>query len=168
MTRPTTRRRRRRWERTFLAALETSPVVAMACRAAGISRQAAYAWRAESPEFAREWDDAIEEALDAVEAVVIRLAVEDEDPQTARWILSRRRPATWGDREKIEVSGPGGGPVETVNTHHTHKPDAATWAEIIRIREGRSEAEDQGAAVGEAVGTEGGPQELEEAPEGPA
>ncbi len=31
--------------------------------------------------------------------------------QTARWLLSRRRPQVWGDKLSLEHSGKDGGPV---------------------------------------------------------
>ena len=54
----------------------------------------------------------VEGALDAVEKVAMRLATDDEDPAMVRYVLSRRRPTIWGDREKIEVTGKDGQPID--------------------------------------------------------
>lgn len=117
----------------FIDALRNSGVVAAALQASGLKRRTAYHWRQHDPAFAAEWDEALDHALDTVEAAVMRLAIVDHDPQTARWILSRRRPHVWGDKTQLEVTGAGGGPVKMEQT--VHLPDAETWAEIVRIRE---------------------------------
>ena len=65
-------RRRRPWERAFLADLARYGVVTSACEAAGIGRAAAYELRDLHPDFAAAWAAAIEERNDRLE----RLAVE--------------------------------------------------------------------------------------------
>lgn len=47
-----------------------------AARAAGITRQAAYAKRETDPQFAAEWDDAIRSAIDNAEGEMYRRAVD--------------------------------------------------------------------------------------------
>ena len=138
----TTRSRpRANWRPAFLRALAVTGVVTTAARNAGVERKTAYRARNSNLAFARQWDNALDEALDAVEQAVMRASIEGTDMQTARWVLSRRRPEMWGD--KVEVTGRGGGPVQV--DHAIHLPDAQTWAEIVRIRE-----EHQGAEVAEA------------------
>ncbi|HXV74493.1 MAG TPA: hypothetical protein VD713_07170 [Sphingomonadales bacterium] len=70
---------RLRWnerkKRAFLKALAASGVVAVAARAVGLAASGAYQARAQDKIFAREWDAALEEALDALEAELRRRAM---------------------------------------------------------------------------------------------
>lgn len=58
----------RAWRERFIAALRNSGNVRASCQAAGVSRVTAYRTYQESEEFAREWDEALEEAIDTLEA----------------------------------------------------------------------------------------------------
>ena len=131
----TTRARTPQRKKQFLEALSQTAVVSRACKAANLPRPTAYDWRASDPVFAAAWDTALDNALDEVEYVAWQLALSGDHPSSTHWVLSRRRPEVWGDKEKIEVTGADGGPVEVAQT--VHLPDAATWAEILRIREER-------------------------------
>ena len=102
------------------------------------------------------WEDALYEALDKIEVTVVADAYDvmgtamksGDSSMTAallnhfRWILSRRRPEKWGDREKVELSGPQGGPIQTEQT--VHLPDDDTLAEILRIRESQGKGKVEG------------------------
>ena len=61
---------------TFLETLAETVNVSAACRKAGIRRRTAYNWRNADPRFAREWDDALEDGIDAMEAELHRRAFE--------------------------------------------------------------------------------------------
>ena len=142
-------RRKPAWVTPFLDALRASGVVSRSADAAGVGRQTVYGRRSDDPEFAERWDDAINESLDAHELNVQRLAMDTDnvDPSTrlraSMYVLSRRRPEKWGDREKVEVSGPGGSAVNVEST--VHLPDAETWAQIIRLRGHEQTIEQEGA-----------------------
>lgn len=56
------------WVTPFLAELRRSGVAARAARAAGVSYSTAYALRDSSADFKAAWDDALEEAVDDMEA----------------------------------------------------------------------------------------------------
>lgn len=56
------------WRPLFINALRNSGNVRAACQAAGIARSAAYLARERSPEFKAAWDEALEEAVDTLEA----------------------------------------------------------------------------------------------------
>lgn len=99
----TPRRAAAQWAPAFLGALRQTGVVLAACRAAQISRSAAYRRRARDGAFRAAWDDAINDALDLHELMVHRASLAG-DAATSRWILSRRRPATWGDRVTVDHS----------------------------------------------------------------
>lgn len=65
----------------FCAVLSQQCVVGRACDAVGISRQTAYHHRANNPDFAKAWDDAIEHGVDLAEAEAFRRAVQGyEEP----------------------------------------------------------------------------------------
>ncbi|MBN2140393.1 MAG: hypothetical protein PHV85_05105 [Desulfovibrionaceae bacterium] len=58
----------------FLAVLRETANVSAAARAAGISRSRAYQVKDSDPEFAAAWVEALDEALDALEAEALRRA----------------------------------------------------------------------------------------------
>src|SRR5688500_17666962 len=62
-------------KKRFIETLETQGTVLHAAQAAGVSRQTAYRWRYEDREFAGCWDDAHEQAVDAVESVLYQSAM---------------------------------------------------------------------------------------------
>ena len=100
----------REWQRVFLEKLRIHANISAACRAAGISREAAYKRRKHVRSFAAKWDAAIEEAIDGIELAVTNASLQG-DMATARWFLSRRRPHIYGDRMALEHHGKDGGPV---------------------------------------------------------
>ena len=89
------------WQPAFLKALGLSPVVLAACDAAGVSRKTAYQERSVNDVFRAAWDEAMEDALDRLEAIVFARAKTHMD--LARWLLARRRRNLYGDR--LELSG---------------------------------------------------------------
>ena len=124
--------RRVAWERPFLDALRSTGVVSKAYNAVGVDRTTVYSRRNRNADFREAWDAALNEALDAIEFTVMSAGIDGTDLQTARWVLSRRRPDVWGDKADVTLTGPGGGPLQVEQT--VHLPDPETWAEIIRIR----------------------------------
>jgi hypothetical protein len=64
------------WVPTFLAELASSPNVSAAARAAGVTRQNAYLRRAQDPDFAARWEDAIGRSTDALIGAMWIRAVE--------------------------------------------------------------------------------------------
>ena len=63
------------WKAVFLAALAEVPVVVHACKAAGVNRTTAWRAREADPEFAKAWDEAMEEGIDRAEQEAFRRAV---------------------------------------------------------------------------------------------
>ena len=92
------------WEPRFLRSLAVHGVVSQAIKDAGIARSTAYLRRKKSAAFCTKWDEAIEEAIGAIELAVVTKALKG-DMQTARWFLSRRRPQVYGDKVALEHSG---------------------------------------------------------------
>lgn len=75
----------------FLTALAQLGVVTAAAEAAGINRVTAWRWREADEEFAKAWDDAIEQAADRIELEAHRRAVVGfEEPVVHKGVLSYR------------------------------------------------------------------------------
>ncbi len=114
----------------FLAALAKGRTVKDSCIHAGAGRAAVYKWRKGDPEFAAAWDKAEDEGTDVLEAEAIRRAVEGVDEPVGWYqgvaggtirrysdvllifLLKGRRPNKYRERQQVEHSGPGGGPIE--------------------------------------------------------
>ena len=69
------RDKRDRQKKRFIDALTAQGTVYHAAQAAGISRQTAYRWQREDPKFADAWEEAHENAVDAVESTIYQQAV---------------------------------------------------------------------------------------------
>jgi hypothetical protein len=105
------------WKEMFLDALARAPIVTVAARIAGVSRKRALEARMADAEFARQWDDALEQGVDEIEAAAFRSAVFGEEKpvyhqgQVKGWtveyshamrsmLLKSRRPEIYGDKEE--------------------------------------------------------------------
>jgi hypothetical protein len=95
------------WIPAFLATLATTANVYLACRQAGITRKTAYKWKEENEEFAAQWKDAMEDALDILEWDGRRRARASSD-KLLMYLLDVHR---YGRKYQHEHSGPGGGPI---------------------------------------------------------
>jgi hypothetical protein len=129
---------RERQER-FLNALGETGIVSAAVEIAGVSRTRVYELRKRDAGFAAGWEEAEERAADALEAEARRRAVEgtqeplvsagrivrDDDGNpiaTRRYsdamltlLLKARRPEKFRERSSVEMSGPGGKPIEVAD-----------------------------------------------------
>lgn len=85
----------------FLEHLRTGLPVQKCARACSLAYSTFRAWRQDDPEFAAAWDDAREEGLDNVEALVLKAATTDW--RAAEAYLKAQRPETWG-RQKVDAS----------------------------------------------------------------
>lgn len=103
----------------ILAAIRAGSYAEPACRAAGISESTYYRWlqRGEAEEqgiyadFVRAVRRAEAEAeVQAVEFVQLHMP---KDWRAAITFLERRYPSRWRRQTSSEISGPGGGPIET-------------------------------------------------------
>ena len=95
------RDRRDRHKKRFIETLEAQGTVSHAAKAAGVSRWTAYRWRQDDPEFADQWDEAHENAVDAVENVIYQRAL-GGDVIAAIFYLKAQRPK-FRDRLNINV-----------------------------------------------------------------
>lgn len=96
----------------FLIALGEGLSVAGAAKLAGVGRQTVYDWRKRDASFAAAWDDAIETGTDNLEDEARRRAMNSSDTLMI-FMLKARRPDKYKERRASEVSGPGGGPIQT-------------------------------------------------------
>lgn len=90
------------WMPAFLLALRNSANVRASCQAAGISRKEAYKQRGKSARFREAWDEAIEDALDVLEAEAWRRARASSDYLLWRMLASLRR-EKFGDAVRITI-----------------------------------------------------------------
>lgn len=125
MTRETADQRRK----IFLAELAAHGRVATACRAAGLDRSDTYKTKDRDPEFAKQWDDALEMFIDSLEGAARLRAVEGTEKgvwhqgvqvgterqysdSLLALMLKAKRKREYGDASKVELTGADGGPVK--------------------------------------------------------
>lgn len=71
--------RTEKWKQIFIDELARSGNVLLSSRKAGVGRTSVYQTRKDDPAFADQWDDAIDEAVDLLEAVARGRAVNGTD-----------------------------------------------------------------------------------------
>jgi terminase small subunit-like protein len=126
----------------FLTKLREGLSIKSACEAAQISRVTAYKWRNTDPEFAADWDDAVEIGTDLLEESAIKRAIGGSDVLTI-FLLKARRPEKYKERVYNEHAGKDGGPIQTED-----------------INSARDELISRIAAIAERVGEASGPKKL--------
>ena len=89
-------------KKRFIAALEARSTVLHACKVAGISRQTAYRWQREDPEFSDQWYEAHENAVDVVESTMYQQAV-GGNTLAGIFSLKAHRPI-YRDRVNIDIA----------------------------------------------------------------
>ena len=93
------------WQPRFIEKLAQVGIVKRAADYAGVHRRTAYAARKNSKVFSAKWDEALEDAADEVEDIVMTAALDGTDIHTSKWVLSRLRPERYGDKRHLDVSG---------------------------------------------------------------
>lgn len=96
----------------FLETLREKYSVYHACKAADIGRTTVYQWREADPDFAKAWDDAQDDAVDALEQSLFERAM-GKDTVAAIFLLKGARPEKYKERVASELTGKNGGPIET-------------------------------------------------------
>lgn len=114
--------------RKIIAALSAGASVTAAVEASRVARSSLYLWRDEDPDFAREWEEAVEAGTDRLEDEALRRAKEGtlrpvfyEGVQCGQirefsdtltiFLLKARRPEKYRDRTSLELAGKDGGPI---------------------------------------------------------
>ena len=92
----------RRWYDAFLAALQNTCNVRASCTAAGIHRSTAYEARQRDPAFAAAWEDALQDAIEALEAHARAMAFAGDTIMTI-FLLKAHRPEVYRDRYEVNV-----------------------------------------------------------------
>ena len=122
--------RREAWQKKFFDALRETGNVSEAAKMAGHPRQNCYLWRDKDPDFKAKWDEAMDQAVDALEREARRRAQEGvEEPvyhlgkvvghirkysdTLLIFLLKGHRPQKYRDNANVELSGQNGGPIET-------------------------------------------------------
>lgn len=137
----------KKWKGLFLAALAEHGNVSRAARSARIHRTLAYQQRAVDAEFAKAWQDAQSQGLDSLEDVANVRARKDSDTLLI-FLLKAHRPEKYRDR--YEISGPNGGPIQTQQVFDHSAAVATITARSIAYRESLSA--DEGDSDGETMG----------------
>ena len=88
-------------KKRFIEALTLKGTVYHAAQAAGVSRQTAYRWRHEDSDFADQWEEAFENAVDAVENTIYQQAV-GGNTLAGIFYLKAHRPI-YRDRLNIDI-----------------------------------------------------------------
>jgi hypothetical protein len=101
----------------FLERLRESPNISAAARCGGFSRTQAYRMREADAKFAAEWDEAIEESIDALEQTAWERAGLSSDRLT-EVLLKAHRPDKYVEKRLLEHTGKDGGPVQIAKVVH--------------------------------------------------
>ena len=141
---------RRSWKPLFLDTLRGTGNVQLAALNADVARQVAYRARDSSATFRADWDEALEEARDLLEAEARRRAAIGVDEPVfykgeivghirkysdnlLMFLLKAHWPEKFRENVSIDqrVSGRDGGPVKT---QHVFQPSKELWDEVLRKR----------------------------------
>lgn len=88
----------------FLDQLAVGASISFAAEAAGGTVSNFRAWKKSDPDFASDWEDAIESGTDFIEDVALERALTKSDP-LMQMILKARRPDKYDRGSKLELSG---------------------------------------------------------------
>lgn len=84
-------------------------------RAAGMSRDSAYAWRDDDADFAEAWEQALESAADKLEQVAFQRAKDGQSDRMLEILLKAHRPK-YREKQALELTGKDGGAIKTEST----------------------------------------------------
>ena len=150
----TLKKGRRPWKPLFLDTLRGTGNVRLSASNADVARQVAYRARDSSPTFRADWDEALEEARELLEAEARRRAAIGVDEPVyykgkvvgqirkysdnlLMFLLKAHWPEKFRENVSIDqrVSGRGGGPVQVqAKTQHVFQPSPEAWDEVLRVR----------------------------------
>src|SRR6266542_246241 len=90
------------WREPLLAALRRNPKMVLACRAAGVSRNTAYAHLRKDAPFRRRWEHALGQGIDAVDRAYRKeLAA---DPAFQRMMQHAREASQWSHERQRGIT----------------------------------------------------------------
>lgn len=98
----------------FLDKLRESGNVRLSCEAADVNRRTVYRWREKWSTFADEWQEALDDALDLLEAEAWRRARKTSD-RLLMFLLQAHRRDVYGERVQVDQNVKGGWTVTYVH-----------------------------------------------------
>jgi hypothetical protein len=98
------RRQASEWRPAFIAALRNSGNVRASCHAADVSRETVYNHREASAEFRADWDSALEDAIDVLEATARQRAQASSDTLLI-FLLKAHRPDKYRETTVNKLEG---------------------------------------------------------------
>ena len=101
------------WMAAFLEVLSQTGNVSFACRSAQISRQTAYDAREKDAEFAAQWENALEEAVELLELEARRRALDVSDTLMI-FLLKAHRPERYRERYEVTLTKKPDKPLEAM------------------------------------------------------
>ena len=101
---PAKKRSAGEWRPLFLATLAQTANVRASCQKAGISREQAYNHRDKDKEFAKQWEDAMEDAIEVLEESARLRALGISDTLMI-FLLKAHRPEKYRERHEHKHSG---------------------------------------------------------------
>jgi hypothetical protein len=123
----------------FLASFAQHGIVSRACRDADIDRSTVYLWKEHDAAFLVRYNQALEEAKDAIREEVRRRAQDgwDEDvyqlgkyagtvhkySDTLLIFHAKMLMPEYRDKQQVELTGPNGGPLQSVEVYKVRIPD---------------------------------------------
>jgi hypothetical protein len=91
----------------FIEALRNMGNVRASCQAVGIARKTAYRWRNKWKSFAADWDEALEDACDILEAEAWRRAVKEQSDRLLIFLLKAYRRDKFSEKQELDVTSGG-------------------------------------------------------------
>lgn len=139
----------------FCAALADTGNVSRACKAIDISRYTAYQWRQDDPEFAKDWDAALNAAVYAMEDEARRRAFEGTvepvhymgdrvdtirkySDTLAIFLLKAHAPEKYREHQRLDLGNAEDKPFEVTDTSR-----AARLKGLVALAKGRRAEEDE-------------------------
>lgn len=89
---------------TFLRVLEETCNISEAARQAGMSRRSAYDWRDADEQFAADWNDAEQAAVDKLEEVAFDRARTGQSDRLLEILLKGHRPDRYVERTRVDMN----------------------------------------------------------------
>jgi hypothetical protein len=94
------------WHARFLDLLGTSCNVTLSCKGAGVAPKTAYEHKKEMPEFAEQWEEAKEAAIEILEAEAWLRAQKQSDLLMI-FLLKAHKPEKYRERTELDVTSGG-------------------------------------------------------------
>lgn len=104
-------RRAEEWRPAFLATLRNTGNVRVSCETAGISRKTAYKAKDSSEDFRAKWNEAMDDAIDSLEAVA-QVRARSTSDLLLIFLLKAHRPDKYRETVRQEHTGRDGTPIE--------------------------------------------------------